>query len=697
MRRLRARRGSALILVLLMTLAVAALAIAAIFMTSSAGLLSRFYDRERLFRYAAESALQITRSRLEADNGIAVSDTGVTVLLSGWQPRDADGAVIPGVSVNVYAAVTSDTSGRQVPAVTVLAQAYDASGTRHVRRMDLRRESFSRYQVFVDSFPSGVTFGPGTVGGRVHSNGNWVNSSSGNAFFDTVSVVGTISGTGTFEVDSVVGVYPITYPRDSTFARLDSLALAAGLQFTPATGLGRGSRLEFLAIDADADGTVEANEGFFRVFTLAAGFDTTRIRVAPPRFGHLTIGDSYHLWSDDIIQNQCGAFYRISGRWQFFPVAVHRSPWVRPLLIGSSTFPAVNTGAMNGFDDFDYEAARGILQQPTGRCFPAGSPFLMLTERFTNAAGVITGTNADSIPFGTLAFSAGSGRGGEDTTFTGLVRTCRFATGGTGRCQAATIAAMGYWEPGTNPAGISAAVRQAAEAQYLFALAPPYNAASRGVVSATTGPLYVSGTVVGDVTLRVNGRIGIIDNLVYATPPNTPESDCATQLGIVAVGDVTVVEGLMTHARRIGYANNPNSLFSFTQHLGDATGIRIHGALMSLTGSVGVESPGTTMGAAASQPECPEQSGSANRANGGCFSHVGSAVMRSFRPHYAGTSTGFRYDGAPDRCQMTNRRPPFFPLLNRYTHIRTLEVETARANTPPEIRALLLRLKGKPL
>ena len=44
LRRLRARKGSALILVLLMTLAVAALAVAAIFMSSSAGLLSRFYD-----------------------------------------------------------------------------------------------------------------------------------------------------------------------------------------------------------------------------------------------------------------------------------------------------------------------------------------------------------------------------------------------------------------------------------------------------------------------------------------------------------------------------------------------------------------------------------------------------------------------------------------------------------------------------
>jgi hypothetical protein len=50
--------------VLLMTLAVAALSVAAIFMTSSAGLLSRFYDKERLYSLAAQSGLEMALSRL---------------------------------------------------------------------------------------------------------------------------------------------------------------------------------------------------------------------------------------------------------------------------------------------------------------------------------------------------------------------------------------------------------------------------------------------------------------------------------------------------------------------------------------------------------------------------------------------------------------------------------------------------------
>lgn len=105
----------------------------------------------------------------------------------------------------------------------------------------------------------------------------------------------------------------------------------------------------------------------------------------------------------------------------------------------------------------------------------------------------------------------------------------------------------------------------------------------------------MSGTVVGTVTLRVPGRVSIVDDLVYATPPNTPESDCTTQLGIVAVGDISVVDGLMTRMRRIARSSLSNS--SFTEHLGGVTGIRLHGAFMRLTGTVGVEAPGTTMGA----------------------------------------------------------------------------------------------------
>lgn len=702
MRRLRARRGSALILVLLMTLAVAALAIAAIFMTSSAGLLSRFYDRERLFRYAAESALEVQRTRLESDVAPAIPDTGYSMLVSGWRLKDASGADVPNVFVNVYAATSGDTSGTVLPFVTLLAQAYDANGTRHVRRMDLRRYSFSRYQYFVDSFPTGVSFGPGVLAGRVHSNGNWINAGSTNRFLDTVSVGGTITGTGRFELDSLPGAMPVPFPRDSTYAHLDNLANAAGLRITPVTSGGRGSRLEFVAFDADNDGSVEPQEGFFRVFDLEAGIDTSWLRGTPPAYAGLFSTRVYHWWEDRQIQNQCGAFYRVRGRWEFFPLAVHRSAWARPVLQDSATYPNFNNGdftSASAINDYDDVAAKRVLSFPTARCFPAGSPYLMPTERFTNTSGQVTGTSADTVPFGVLKVS-GAGYGGQDSTFTTRSRSCQFRTSDAtdGRCAPGTHITLGRWRNGTNPAGISSAVRDSSEIRRLFAISPPYNAASRRVVSVTAGPIHVSGVVAGAVTLRVAGRTAIIDDLTYARAPNAPTSSCEDQFGIVATGDITVVDGIFTRTRRIAMRvnifNSPTD--TVVAHLGGASGVTVHGNLMSLTGSVGVETNPAQANASPPRVGCPLDATSSG-SSGGCLYHVGGAAMRTFTPHTNGSGIGYRYYGSPDRCQQSLRRPPFFPLTNGYVRVRTLEIEASRANTPPEIRALLLRLKGKAL
>ena len=699
---LRARKGSALILVLMMTLAIAGLSIAAIFMSSSAGLLSAFYDKERTHRLAAESALEVVRSRLSRDTAFVLPDTGVRQLLAGASVRDADGTEIPSVRVNVYAAVTGDTTGRQLPMVTLIAASYDASGTRYVHRMDLRRESFARYAMFVDSFPSTVTHGPETVAGRVHSNGNWRMSGSGNRFRDTLTAVGTVSGSGTFDVDSVVGVPRIPYPRDSTFPRLDSLAAAANLAFTPVSGGTRGSRLEFVAYDVDGDGEKEASEGFVRVFDLANGGwgDTTLLRASPVP---VVFGPSYR-WDDPIVQNQCGAFYLRSGRWHFFPISAHRRPYVATLLVTTAPtdYPTISTGVMGQVDDYDIGAVNRIMNLPTARCFPAGSPYLMASERMTNSAGVVTGTAADTVPFGVVVPAGGwpvgfpSGYGGSDTTFTVRSRSCRVSSSGSGRCVGGTLADLGSWRafPGT-PLG-SAANVQAVERSYLWPLHAPYNTASRGVVSVRSGPIYLSGEVAGPVTLRVNGRVTLVDRVLHVREPNDPSvSPCTHQLGLLAVGDILVVEGLTSRVRRIA---NFLGTSAFVSRGGAEPRFSVHGSLMSLAGTVGVETPAGTNGTSSAQLPCPDDGASSTNSNGGCFALTGGMAMREYSAIYTSTPySGFRHHTTPDRCATTTSRPPFFPLTNRYTFVRSLEVDANQANTPTKIRSLLLRLKGRAL
>ena len=716
---MRARRGSALILVLMMTLAVAGLSIAAIFMSSSAGLLSAFYDRERDYRLAADAALEVARTRLRRDSTLVVPDTGMRVLLSGYQVRDAQGVVLPRVRVNVYAAVTGDTTGAFLPFVTLIAQAYDAGGTRHVRRVDLRQESFSRYGLFVDSFPGSLTHGPAAAPGRVHTNSTWRSSGSGNTYEDTVTAVGGLTGTATFRSDTVVGGPRVRFPRDSTFPALDALAASANLSFTPLTGTAQGTRIEFVAFDANNDGTVGPAEGFARVFDLAnvAGVDTSRLKATPVVHSAFNFLDfqwqSYYRWNDPVVQRQCGAFYRRAGRWHFFPIATHRSNWARAVIqqTGASDYPAVTFATMNVMDDHSETAVELIMRnQATARCFPAGSPYLMTTERMTNDVGVITGTVADSVPFGVVTppggwpLSAPNGYGGSDTTFTVRSRTCSFSTLTTlGRCDTGTITDLGSWRAygGTPVAGVATTVRQTPELAYLWPYTTQHNPASRGVISATAGPLFVSGEVRGRVTLRVAGAVKVIDRIRYSRDPNDPlQAACDDQFGLVAAGDVLVVEGLTSRVRRFGKQNAilPFILDSaFTAIPGGQRRFQLHGSYLSTGGTVGVENPGTTMGAAADQLLCPDD-GAGTASNGGCLAITGGAAMRTYTALYGGTSnSGYRYYGIVDRCQSTTRRPPFFPTTNRSSFVRALEVDPTLANTPSRIRALLMRLKGKAL
>ena len=377
-------------------------------------------------------------------------------------------------------------------------------------------------------------------------------------------------------------------------------------------------------------------------------------------------------------------------------MATHRQPWFNNasdgLLVGtgSSNYPSVSPGQRSNYIGYNYEATQRILALPTARCFPAGSPYLMPAERFTNDVCVQTGTATDTYPYG--AAPAGcfpSGKyGGNDTTFTTAVGRCLYDASGV--CFETN--ALGSWRdfPGGNAASdISSTIRQANELPRLWPLAAPRNSNAQGLVRITGGPIFLSGTVAGHVTVMVDGRAEIIDQLTYVDRPSPADTDdCPDQLGLIATGDILVADNAITRGRRIGR----NIFTSFTRHLGGIPSLSVHGHLMSLTGTVGVANPS---GSGLVPQNCALVSTS--NSSGGCWYLVGSAAMARFSPSSGGTNAGLHWAGSPTRCMAANRRPPFFPLASSYTPVRTLEVAPAQANTPAKISALLLRLKGKTL
>ena len=93
----RARRGSALMLTLIFTFALGGLAISAIYMAGSTTILSKLYDRERDYRYAAEWALQIAKARLTTDTTFVLPDSLYVQMMNGQTVMDALGQPVPKV------------------------------------------------------------------------------------------------------------------------------------------------------------------------------------------------------------------------------------------------------------------------------------------------------------------------------------------------------------------------------------------------------------------------------------------------------------------------------------------------------------------------------------------------------------------------------------------------------------------------
>ena len=762
------RTGSALVLVLIMTLSLAGLAISAIYLSSSAGLLTRYYDKERDYRYAAEAALALGKSRVTADSLMTklptplIPDTTAWKMVNAGSLSDAGGVAIPKIKVNLYVGFTGDTVGRFGNFITLLSQAYDTGGTRHVRRLDLASESFSKFAMFVNTFSAGLAYGNGEfIRGRAHSNQGWFSSGApGPTYFDTVSAVGTVSGTATYTYPSLNGVAAVPFPTVAKLAALTGYASAANLQFTPVSGAGtavtqtcvgcslaapidlsgrttapitpglsapqRGTRVSFRPVDMDGDGTYDQeDEGMMMIFDIALNIDTSAIRVDLPHSGALG-------HNSITILNQCGLLVQIPligtipAHTEFFPVARFREKWVRARLklagvttaVGGTAFSVTDTsstlaGGMGliGNDSLPTNAAvDSILGRGVGnsRCFPVGSPYLMLTERYvdtncavaTDTTTTLWGWGADQVM--TTACPATKQYGGQDTTFTASVTRCAIFGRG-GKCKGGFPRSLGAWRTwaGATLPAIPVNVLQAGQKPYLWPLFKPFNLVSKGVINSTTGPVYLGSPndmLRGNVTFYesdVNKDVIFIDDLIYDQDPTTSAALCRNFLGIIAGRNVIIADNALNRPRP-----NAGGTRNYFYGIPDFT---LHAVTMSLTGTVGMED-GFQWGlggawwpsgpVATTVRNCP-QSNPGNPTSGGCINQTGGVIEQVITPTYAGNNTGMRENRSVDPCQRTNRKPPFFPSTGRYLDNKYYEIDPVNVATDAQVKAFFTRLRGR--
>jgi len=423
-------------------------------------------------------------------------------------------------------------------------------------------------------------------------------------------------------------------------------------------------------VDLDADGVPEREEGFVRIFELANSWDTDRIEIQPEPFDNGT--NDYVTYSDETIQNQCGAFYLRNGVWQFFPVATHRAAWAWNIIDSASGKPAPPVGG-NGSSTATLRAAgaRAILKGPTARCFPSGSPYLVNTERFTNNAGVPGVGGSYNNPFGADADSPRYG--GQDTTITMTVRQCDISNTGDS-CGGGSLYTVGSWRTLSSVSG----------RESLRAL----DRGGRGAVVYFDDDLRLSGTVAGRVTVAVNnGWVRIVDHLTHAEGPNGVPGDCNHLLGVVAEDEIRVRENLVSHRTRVG---SSTSLLD-TVALGGLNHFPLHGAFFSIEDDVGIEGNGFR------QANSNTWLCEGTNVSMGCLRHVGSAAMNDTRTFSTNTAQGRggRYVLTPDACMETSGyRPPLYPETNRYKVLRAVDVRASHVISEAARNAYFASLQG---
>ena len=642
----RDRRGSAVVLVLLLTITLSAIAASAIILMRSSLLIGNYYDRENEFRYAAESGLALGKAQLEKDTTLVLPDSGYLTLISGGSIIGADGMAVPNVSVNVYAGMTGNVTGQFGQYVSIVAEAYDLNGTHYVRRLELQAENFARFAMFTNRWP-GVCYATGEfIRGRGHSNQNWRSCGSPN-YFDTISAVGTVAGGAPFyHKGKIDGAAFIPIPPVSRLAILHTRALDGNLDIVP-LGNNSGSvrtRLEFVAVDLDNDGDIFGDaEGFFRVYN---GVSANDVRADPQ--GTHGPDDMCGDWHIDSLTTPAHA--------TFYPVAVHNTAWFQARFASVPPADLVAGGITPNDRDL-------IMSNPGFRCYPRGDPHLVAIER-PNKLSLPAPTNADWQ------------KGGEDTTFTDST-TFGYWVRWSGN-TAATTGALASISAGSPYAGYKQ------QDKWLWPLYKGINVGAHGVIHVH-GPIAINGVLRGKVTIYSattggqHGEVVYIDDLVYAQDPASHL--CANLLGVLSDENQTIADNAINSPQRAS-GGKP-----YRWSDGDDNGMLtshdfvFHGVMMSRTGTIAVENFGA-------HPEHLQTCGAANSGRG-CIRQAGGVIQDIISATFTNSGDGYGENRSVDQC-LTQESPPYFPITGRYIDNRYYEIDPARFN----VTTLFQQLQG---
>jgi len=631
-------RGMALVMVMLITVAVAALAAGAIFLTSSANLISKGQEREEDMRNAADAGIEIGRSALNGTPAL-FPDTGYVTLFANQPVNDASGNPIPNVTRSIYVGPTGSSTGQYGIFGSVLSVITDRSGAVVVRRGELAQESFAKYAYYTDNEGSGICFGNmDQIFGPMHTNDDMCIYSSGVRFHSTVEVAGTITGAnyGIFDVGYIAHGSVIPLPTAPNLAKIATYATMGGMNFTaPTAGSATNAyqsrlRIEFVALDLLGNNRVtDPNDGFFRVYMdTASAQPGYAVAVAPGTPGQgLNCGDQHVVTATGATDTT------------FFPAVWHAgvAPYASAPAVRSGTY-STPIGSGSSHSSTRSTAGNESLYYTSSHCYLGGDAHLNVDSAAT--ASATPGRKWNSFNPGTDAYGF-KDKFGYWVKFTDTPDT-------------SVIAALK--RPASKSLDTTLAARTL-EAKYLWPLSRVFNVNSKGVIYVN-GKVVLSGVVRGKVTVAASDNVIIADDLKYAIAPGAVQCLTSDMLGITTPGYIYMADNALNTPQSWGsggayktYAATPDEF--------------VQGVILTLN-SFTVEDYDT---GPTSQEPC---SGTAT--GRGCLYLTGGIIQGTRGAVGTTGGTGYVKRYAYDKCAFQTP-PPYFPTTGRFYRNRYYEID----------------------
>lgn len=652
------RRGAALVFTLVISIAVAAMALGALMVSSGAGLSTRFTAREAAMQAAANGGLEIIRDSLNHGNFDSLLPMdNYTTLIQNDPVLDAYGVAVPRTTRSLYVGRTGGRTGGAATAgqygsnfASALSVIRDQRGAVAARRMLMNQESWSKFAVAINDWPGSAVYGCNeSIAGPFHSNDVLRLQSGCNPkilFAGKATVVGGVSNqsSGNFSQGLKTGANPIDWPTPAKIALMEQFAAdgdAAGgdYDFTaPTTGSHvPGLRIEFLTVDVNSNGTIEWDEGYMRVWVAKNASDSARAYVSGRRWPTVPSGTTYAN-DPNMVSRTCGGQVQIGGTAQW--------------LTARNVYDAVlaSTGsASNARDGVRWVLSRGttgVRRNPLDNVTPTNVQCYLGGDPMLYQATTGTSITPDSIRTDTTGHQ------------------------------------MGWWVKRRTGAHSSVSGLRS-DAEYLIPLGKNPN--YKGVIFVD-GDVAISGRLRGRTSVFATGNIILADDLLYQTPPGTQCDAEGDIFGAIATINVLIADNSVQTPFRVnsimygGYDDTPRDeqYHMFFMAAGDGTSGKGNFVTTGLISGVGPTPPywiTGTMNSSASGENCSSGPAGCIRVTGGMA--MGKVEYATYRT--GGSAYGYAEAHTYDRCGASNP-PPYFPTTGRFIENRYYEVDPVWLN-----------------